>query len=148
MAIPFVATQVDSAHVQSEAKMANKFIDCIQHIRQQVHDILDKANAKYKQHHDHHRVSHKFQVGDKVFLRLQKECLDGPHHKLHPLQYGPYAITKVVWNNSFELNIPLFLGLQPVFNVDNLRSYFPPLLDTSDIVEQFTQTKLIPNYME
>jgi hypothetical protein len=39
-------------------------------------------------------------------------------------------------DNSFELNIPPFLGLHLVFNVDLLRPYFPPLLDTSKIVEQ------------
>ena len=48
VAIPFAATQVDSAHVHSEADKENSFIERIQHIRQQVHDILDKANAKYK----------------------------------------------------------------------------------------------------
>ena len=35
-----------------------------------------------------------------------------------------------------------------MFNVDHLRPYFPPLLDTSDIAKQFTPTKLNPNYME
>jgi hypothetical protein len=35
--------------------------------------------------HDQHRVPHKFQVGDKVWLHLQKECLTGPHWKLCPL---------------------------------------------------------------
>lgn len=60
MAIPFVAAQVDSAHVQSEANKENNFIEHIQHIFQQVDDILDRANAKYKQRHDQHRVPHKF----------------------------------------------------------------------------------------
>jgi hypothetical protein len=35
--------------------------------------------------------------------------------------------------NDFELIIPPFLGLQPVFNVKWLQPYFPPLLDTSDV---------------
>jgi hypothetical protein len=85
VAIPFAATQADSAHVQSEAAKVNNFIEHIQHIHQQVHDILDRANAKYKQRHDQHRVQHNFQVGDKVWLHLQKEHLAGPHRKLHPL---------------------------------------------------------------
>jgi hypothetical protein len=148
IAMPFVATQEDSAHVQSEADKANKFIEHIQHIRQQVHDILDRANAKYKQRHDQHRVPHNFQVGDKVWLHLQKERLAGPHRKLRPLRYGPYTITKAVGENSFELSIPPFLGLHPVFNVDRLRPYFPPLLDTSDMAEQLTPTELNPDCME
>ena len=58
--MPFVATQADSAHVQSEADKANNFIERIQHIHQQVHDILDRANAKYKKQHDQHRVPYNF----------------------------------------------------------------------------------------
>ena len=44
--MPFAATQDNLAHVQSEIDKANKFIEHIQHIRQQVHDILEKSNAK------------------------------------------------------------------------------------------------------
>jgi len=50
--------------------------------------------------------------------------------------------------NAFELIILPFLGLHLVFNVDYLRPYFPPLLDTSDIAEQLTPTELNPDYME
>jgi hypothetical protein len=87
-------------------------------------------------------VPHKFQVGDKVWLHLQKERLIGPHRKLRPLRYGLYTITKAMGDNAFELNIPPFLGLHPVFNVDLLRPYFPPLLDTSEVAEQLTPTEL------
>ena len=113
-----------------------------------MHDILDRANAKYKQHHDQHWVLHKFQVGDKVCLHLQKESLTGPHRKLHPLLYGPYTTTKVVGDNAFKLRILPFLGFHSVFNVDHLRPYFPPLLDAFDKVEQLTPTELNPDYME
>ena len=60
VAMPFAATQVDSDHVQSEADKENNFIKRIQHICQWVHDILERANAKYKQRHDQHRVPHNF----------------------------------------------------------------------------------------
>lgn len=60
VAIPFEATHAYSAHVHSEADRDNNLIEHIQHIHQQVHDILDKANAKYKQHDDQHWVLHKF----------------------------------------------------------------------------------------
>jgi hypothetical protein len=87
-------------------------------------------------------------VRDKVWLHLQKEHLIGPHRKLCPLLYRPYTITKDVGRNYFELNTPPFLGLHPVFNVDLLRPYFPPLLDTSEIVEKLTPTNLNPNCIE
>ena len=51
-------------------------------------------------------------------------------------------------DNAFELSIPPFLGLHPMFNVDRLRPYFPPLLDTSDIAEQLQPTELNPDCME
>jgi hypothetical protein len=44
--------------------------------------------------------------------------------------------------NAFELNIPPFLGMHRVFNLDLLRPYFPPLFDTSEIAEQMKPTKL------
>jgi hypothetical protein len=79
---------------------------------------------------------------------LKKECFTGPHRKLRPLHYGSYTITKVVGDNYFELNIPPFLGLHPMFNMDILRPYFPPLLDTSEIAEQLTPTELSPDFIQ
>ena len=70
VAMPFAATHRDSSHVQFETDKANNFIEHIQHIHQQVHDILEKSNAKYKQRHDQHRVPHRFKVGNKVWLHL------------------------------------------------------------------------------
>jgi hypothetical protein len=87
-------------------------------------------------------------VGDKVWLHLHKERFTGPHWKLCPLCYGPYTITKAVGDNVFELNIPPFLGLHPMFNVDLLRPYFPPLLNTSEVAKQLTPTKLNPIYIQ
>ena len=87
-------------------------------------------------------------MGDKVWLHLQKERLAGPHRKLRPLRYGPYNITKGVGENAFELSIPPFLGLYPVFNVELLRPYFPPLLDTSDVAEHLESTELNPDCLE
>jgi hypothetical protein len=148
VAVPLATAQTKSSHDQSAIDKATKFIERIQCICQQVQDILQKSNAKYRQHHDQQRVPHEFQVGDKVWLHLQKEHLTGPHQKLRPLRYGPYTITKVVGSSAFELNTPPFLGLYPLFNVDLLQPYFPPLLDTYEITEQLTPTELNPDYME
>jgi hypothetical protein len=50
--------------------------------------------------------------------------------------------------NDFELSIPPFLGLPPVFNVELLRPYFPPLLDTSEASEHFSPIKINPDCIE
>lgn len=87
-------------------------------------------------------VPHKFEVGNKVWLYLQKETLRGPDKKLRPLRYGLLTITKVMGENDFELSSPPFLGLHPMFNVELLRPYFPPLLNTLEEAKKFPPTKL------
>jgi hypothetical protein len=124
VALPMAATSADSSPDPPEVEKVSWFIERIQNIFQQVQDILQKSNSKYKQCHDQHRLPHKFQVGDKVWLHLQKEILIGPHWKIRPLCYESYTITKVVGDNDLELKIPPFLGLHPVFNVTLLRPYF------------------------
>jgi hypothetical protein len=89
-----------------------------------------------------------FQVGDKVWFHLQKECLTGPHQKLFHLLYWLYTNTKYVGDNSFEINIPPFLSLHSVFNMALLRPYFPPLLDTYEIEEKLTPIELKPDCMQ
>jgi hypothetical protein len=79
-------------------------------------------------------VPHKFQVGDKVWLHLQKERLTRTHQKLRPLRHGPYTSTKATKHIT-----PPFLHLHQVFNVDRRRPCFPPLLDTSEIAGQVQQ---------
>jgi hypothetical protein len=49
VSLPLATTQEESSHVQSEADKATRLIERIQQIRQQVHEILQKSNAKYKQ---------------------------------------------------------------------------------------------------
>ena len=84
-------------------------------------------------------VPHKFQVGDKVWLHLQRERLTRTHQKLRPLRHGPYTSNKTTGNNALKHNIPPFLRLHRVFNVNRCRPCSPPFLDTSEIAEQFTR---------
>jgi len=53
-----------------------------------------------------------------------------------------------VGENAFQLSIPPFLGLHPIFNVELLRSYFPPLLDTSNVGEKLAPIEINPSYIE
>ena len=50
--------------------------------------------------------------------------------------------------NSFELSIPPFLKLHPVFNVELLWPYFPLLLDNSEVSKHLAPTKLNHDYIE
>lgn len=50
--------------------------------------------------------------------------------------------------NYFELDIPTFLGMHLVFNVELLLAIHPLLLDTSDIVENLSPMELNPDCMK
>jgi len=45
------------------------------------------------------------------------------------LGYGPYLIIEHLGANDFFLDLPPYMGLHPVFNVDKLKLFEPPLLD-------------------
>lgn len=48
------------------------FFEQIKHHPQQVFDILHKPNEKFRKKHDQHQIPHKYLVGDKMLLNLQK----------------------------------------------------------------------------
>jgi len=79
---------------------------------------------------------------------MQKENLKGPNWNSQQIHNGTYTITKDMGDNSFELIISPFLGLHPVFNVDLLQPYFPPLLDTSEVLEKMTPIENNLDWME
>ena len=55
--------------------------------------------------------------------------MQGEGKKIKPIRYGPFKIIKQVGNNAFQLDLPLYMQMYFVVNVDNLRLYEPPLID-------------------
>jgi hypothetical protein len=45
------------------------------------------------------------------------------------LRYDPFKILDEIGKKYVKMNIPPYLGLHPVSNVDWLQPYFPPLLE-------------------
>ena len=48
----------------------------------------------------------------------------------------------------FELSIPPFLSLHPVFDVELVQPYFPPLFDTSEVSKDSVLKEFNPYYIE
>lgn len=69
----FASTSDGDIVLHNEEERAKNFIERIRLIHQKVKEQLEKSQAKYKERHDHHRVDHKFQVGDQVWLHLSKD---------------------------------------------------------------------------
>jgi hypothetical protein len=53
-----------------------------------------------------------------------------------------------VGDSDFELSIPSFLVLHPIFNVYLLQPYFPPLLDTLEVEEHLTPRDIKLDYIK
>jgi hypothetical protein len=94
-----------------------------------VQEQLEKSQAKYKTRHEKHHVDHSFQVGDEDWIYISKERLKGEGKKLKPIRYGLFKILEKIGNNAFCLDLPPYMQMYVVFNVDNLRLYEPPLIN-------------------
>ena len=73
-------------------------------------------------------MDHQFQVGDEVLLYISKERLQDEGKKLKPICYGPFKILEKIGNNAFKLDLPSYMKIYSIVNVENLRLYEPPLI--------------------
>ena len=76
-----------------------------------------------------------FRVGDRVWLQLNKERLQGPGKKIKDLRYGPFDVLEKVGNNAYILSLPPYMHIYSVVNVENTKLYEPSMLDWEEIVE-------------
>jgi hypothetical protein len=58
----------------------------------QVKETMKKSQEKYKARHDQHKTKRTFRVGDKVWLQLNKERLQGPGKKIKALRYAYFEV--------------------------------------------------------
>ena len=63
--------------------------------------MLGTSQEKYKERHEKHRVNNIFQIGDRVWLHINQERLQGEGKKLKLIRRGPFTILDKVGNNAF-----------------------------------------------
>jgi hypothetical protein len=68
----------------------------------------------------HQGKTPQYKVGDKVWLDASNINTGRPMKKLDHKRLGPYAITKVLSNNAYELKLPKSMKIHPVFSVIKL----------------------------
>ena len=93
---------------------------------------MEKSQFKYKDRHDKHRVDHHFQVSDQVWLHINKDRMKGEGKKIIPIRYGPFKILENIGTNAFHLDLPAYMQMYSVVNVDNLKLYEPPMIMDED----------------
>jgi hypothetical protein len=67
-------------------------------------------------------------VGYKVWLHINKDMFKGEGKKLNPIRYGPFTILEKIGTNSFLLNLPPYMCIYSVVNIENLQVYEPPMI--------------------
>ena len=127
--LDFIFEKYVSIDGHSYIDKARKFIEKIQLVHHTVQEQLEKSQNNYKARHDKHQVDHKFQVGDEVWLYIRKEILQGEGKKLKLIHYGPFKILEKIGTNAFKLDLPPYMQIYSVVNVENLRLFEPPLID-------------------
>ena len=132
----------------SDVDNATKFIEKIQEIHQAVQEQLERSQAKYKERHDKHRVEHSFQVGDQVWLYINKDRMQGEGKKLKPIRYGPFKILEKIGENAFRLDLPAYMVIYSVVNADSLRLFEPSLIkDPKEQSQLPSIDDLLPEYL-
>src|SRR6266704_2098323 len=68
-----------------------------------------------------------YKVGDKVWLETKNLKINQPNKKLTEKRIGPFEVTQIVSANAVKLKLPVAFQLHPVFNVDLIHPYQPPV---------------------
>jgi len=63
---------------------------------------------------------------------LNKESLQRPGKKIKDLRYGPFDILEKMGDNVYRLNLPPYMLIYSVVNVENLKLYEPSMLDLEE----------------
>ena len=75
--------------------------------------------------------------------------MQGEGKKLKPIHYGPFKILKKVGNNAFQLDLPSYMQMHSIFNVEKLRFYEPPLIvDHESVVQLPSIEDFSPEFLD
>lgn len=68
---------------------------------------------------------------------------------MRPIWYGPFAILEKIGNNAFHLDLPIYMQMYSVVNVENLKLYKPPLImDTDEVGTVPIVDDFVPKYLD
>src|SRR5882762_5045114 len=101
--------------------LVEKFIDAMKRTREDVESALKKVAEEIKKYYDRKcGKTPQYTIGDKVWLDTSNIQTGRPVKKLDHKRLGPFPISKVLANNTYELKLPKTMKIHPVFSVVKL----------------------------
>lgn len=74
--------------------------------------------------------------------------MQGEGKKLKPIRYGPFRILEKIGENSFRLDLPVYMHIYSVINADCLRLFEPLMIEDPEEQSQFPSVDyLLPEYL-
>jgi hypothetical protein len=58
--------------------------------------------------------------------------LKGEGNKFNPIRYGPFTILEKSGTNDFHLDLPPYMQIYSIVNVENLKLFEPPMIMDHD----------------
>jgi hypothetical protein len=75
--------------------------------------------------------------------------LKGEGKKLKPIRYGPFTILEKIGTNAFHLDLPPYMQIYSVVNVDNLKHFESPMImDQDEEVSIPSVDEFAPDYLD
>ena len=106
------------------SELAESFAQHIRDLHKEISKKISMSNMTYKHLADKHKRIKIFAEGDYVMIKFQPERFPpGTLKKLYAHGAGPFKIIKKIRPNTYVLELPLALGVNPTFNVSDLVEY-------------------------
>jgi hypothetical protein len=75
--------------------------------------------------------------------------MKGEGKNIKPIWYGPFKILENIGTNAFCLDLPSYMQMYSVVNVENLKLYEPPMImDEDESVQVLTVDDFAPEYLD
>ena len=75
--------------------------------------------------------------------------MKGEGKKLRTIQYGPFNILEKIGTNAFHLDLPTYMQMYSVVNVENLKLYEPPMIiDEDGSIQVLAVDDFSPEYLD
>jgi hypothetical protein len=112
---------------------------------------LATVQNRIKLQADKLRTDRKFQVGDRVLLKLQPyaqhSVVNRPCHKIAFKFFGPYTVVEKVRSAAYKLDLPDGSTVHPIFHISQLKEFtldFTPVYTDLPVQTDFSTEVLQP----